>query len=57
MALRHYAPASFETVLPFITQLAGAIDFARAAGIGHGALHPRDIFMTPEEAAYLKKRF
>jgi PEGA domain/Protein kinase domain len=50
IALRHYAPASIETVLPFITQLAGAIDFARAAGIGHGALHPRDIFMTPEEA-------
>jgi serine/threonine protein kinase len=50
IALRHYAPASIETVLPFITQLAGAIDFARAAGVGHGALHPRDIFVTPEEA-------
>ena len=36
--------------LPFITQLAGAIDFARAAGVRHGALHPRDIFVTPEEA-------
>jgi hypothetical protein len=50
VAMRHYAPASIETVLPFITQLAGAIDFARAAGVGHGALHPRDIFMSPEEA-------
>ncbi|MGH9372282.1 MAG: serine/threonine protein kinase, partial [Vicinamibacterales bacterium] len=50
VAMRHYAPASIETVLPFITQLAGAIDFARAAGVGHGALHPRDIFVTPEEA-------
>ena len=50
VALRHYAPASIEKVLPFITQLAGAIDFARAAGVGHGALHPRDIFVTPEEA-------
>ena len=50
VAMRHYAPARTETVLPFITQLAGAIDFARAAGVGHGALHPRDVFMTPDEA-------
>ena len=50
VAMRHYAPASADKVLPFITQLAGAIDFARAAGVGHGALHPRDIFVTPEEA-------
>jgi hypothetical protein len=50
VAMRHYAPAPITTVLPFITQLAGAIDFARAAGVGHGALHPRDIFVTPEEA-------
>lgn len=50
IALRHYAPAPLETALPFIRQLAGAIDAARAAGMGHGALHPRDIFLTPEEA-------
>ena len=50
VAMRHYAPAGLDKVLPFITQLAGAIDFARAAGVGHGALHPRDIFVTPEEA-------
>src|SRR5688500_3651373 len=50
IAMRHYAPAPITTVLPFITQLAGAIDFARIAGVGHGALHPRDIFITPEEA-------
>jgi len=50
IALRHYAPAPLETALPFIGQLAGAIDAARAAGVGHGALHPRDIFLTPEEA-------
>ena len=37
-------------MLPFITQLGGAIDFARAAGVGHGGLHPRDIFVTPDEA-------
>jgi hypothetical protein len=50
VAMRHYAPAPVEKVLPFIAQLAGAIDFARTAGVGHGALHPRDIFVTPEEA-------
>ena len=50
VALRHYAPAPIEKVLPLITQLAGAIDFARSAGVGHGALHPRDIFVSPEEA-------
>ena len=50
VAMRHYAPAPIEKVLPFITQLAGAIDFARAAGVGHGGLHPRDIFVTPDEA-------
>ena len=50
VAMRHYAPAPVEKVLPFITQLAGAIDFARSAGVGHGALHPRDVFVTPEEA-------
>jgi serine/threonine-protein kinase len=50
VAMRHYAPAPIEKVLPFITQLAGAIDFARAAGVGHGGLHPRDVFVTPDEA-------
>jgi serine/threonine protein kinase len=50
VAMRHYAPATLDKVLPFITQLASAIDSARALGVGHGALHPRDIFVTPEEA-------
>ncbi len=50
VAMRHYAPATVDKMLPFITQLASAIDFARAAGVGHGALHPRDIFVTPDEA-------
>ncbi len=50
IALRHYAPAALETALPFLSQLAGAIDVARARGVGHGALHPRDIFLAPEIA-------
>ena len=50
VAIRHYAPAPLDTVAAMIDQLAGAIDAARAAGIGHGALHPRDVFVTPDEA-------
>jgi hypothetical protein len=49
-AIRHYAPAPLDKALPFLTQLAGAVDFARIAGIGHGALHLRDVFVTPDEA-------
>ena len=50
VAMRHYAPAALDVALPFLTQLAGAIDFARTAGVGHGALHLRDVFVTPDEA-------
>jgi hypothetical protein len=50
VAMRHYAPASYDTMMRIIGQLAEAIDVARKAGVGHGALHPRDIFVTPEEA-------
>ena len=50
VAMRHYAPAALDQALPFLTQLAGAIDFARTAGVGHGALHLRDVFVTPDEA-------
>lgn len=32
-----------------ITQVAGALDFAAAAGIHHGALHPRDILVSADE--------
>jgi serine/threonine protein kinase len=50
VAIRHYAPAALDTALPFLKQLAGAIDFARTAGVGHGGLHLRDVFVTPDEA-------
>ena len=43
-------PPSFDTMLRIVGQLAEAVDAARAAGVGHGALHPRDIFVTPDEA-------
>src|SRR5581483_218090 len=46
VAIRHLAPAPIERALPIITQLADAIDAGWAAGVGHGALHPRDVFVT-----------
>ena len=50
VAMRHYAPATVETALPFIQHLAEAIDAAHGHGIVHGGLHLRDIFVTPQEA-------
>ena len=50
VAMRHYAPSAIDRAAPFVSQLAGAIDGARAAGVLHGALHPRDIFVTPDSA-------
>ena len=48
--MRQYAPGPLETTLPFITQLASAIDYACDAGVSHGALYPRDVFLTSELA-------
>ena len=50
VASRHYAPAAAGTALPFVVQLAEAIDTAHAAGLTHGALHPRDVFVTADLA-------
>lgn len=49
VAIRHYAPASIETAMPFISQMAAAIDAAHKGGVLHGALHLRDIFVSPDE--------
>jgi serine/threonine protein kinase len=45
IALRHLAPAPLDRVLPMVTDLARAIEAAWAAGFGHGAIHPRDVFV------------
>ena len=50
VAIRHYSPASIGTVMPFIRQMATAVDAAHEQGVVHGALHLRDIFVTPDEA-------
>jgi serine/threonine protein kinase len=45
VALRHLAPAPLDRALPMLTDLAKAIEAAWAAGCGHGAIHPRDVFV------------
>ncbi len=45
VALRHLAPAPLDRALPILSQLADAIDTAAEAGLVHGALHPRDVFV------------
>jgi eukaryotic-like serine/threonine-protein kinase len=47
VALRDLAPAPLDRALPLLHRLARAIDAAWAAGTGHGALHPRDVFVLP----------
>jgi eukaryotic-like serine/threonine-protein kinase len=49
VALKQYGPAPVPDAMRLIGQLAGALDFAAAAGIHHGALHPRDILVAPQE--------
>jgi serine/threonine protein kinase len=36
----------FREALVRVTQVAGALDFAAATGVSHGALHPRDILFA-----------
>ena len=50
VAVRHYAPAPVDTALPFVVQLAEAVDAAHEQGFSHGALHLRDIFVRPDLA-------
>ncbi len=48
-ALRQYGPPPLADALAILTQLAGALDFAAAAGVMHGALHPRDVLVAPDD--------
>ena len=48
-AVRQYGPAPVPDALRLIGQLAGALDFAAVAGVHHGALHPRDVLVAPNE--------
>ncbi len=48
-AVRQYGPAPVPDALRLVGQLAGALDFAAVAGVHHGALHPRDVLVAPNE--------
>jgi hypothetical protein len=48
-ALGQYGPPPAAETLQLLTHLAGALDFAAAAGVLHGALHPRDVLVAPGE--------
>ncbi len=45
VTLRREAPTTIDAGLPIIGRVAEAIEAAWAVGLGHGALHPRDIFV------------
>ncbi len=47
--LREYGPAPVPDAIRVTRQLAEALDSAAAAGIAHGALHPRDILLSPDD--------
>lgn len=49
VAMRHVAPMPLDRARVLVEQLAAAIDIARAAGFGHGGLHPRDIFLSGDD--------
>ena len=47
-ALRDFGPAAIEDLVPRLRSLAAALDAVHAAGLVHGALHPRDILVSPD---------
>jgi PEGA domain/Protein kinase domain len=47
--VREYGPAPVGNALRVATQLAGALDFAAAVYVTHGALHPRDVLLSSDE--------
>jgi hypothetical protein len=51
--LRRRTPTSLEPAIPLLRQVAGALEAAAAAGIYHGALHPRDVLVSTRGAVTL----
>ena len=45
VAWRQQLPVPIERALPILSLVADALDAGWAQGIGHGALHPRDLFV------------
>ena len=49
MVIREYGAAPAVDALRVAAQLAGALDFAAAVHVRHGALHPRDVLLSSDE--------
>ena len=49
VVIRDYGPAAVTEALRIATQVGGALDFAAAANVFHGALHPRDVLVSTED--------
>ena len=49
LALREHGPAPAANALRVAAELAGALDFAAAVRVTHGALHPRDILLSSDD--------
>ena len=49
LAVREYGPAPPADALRVAAQLAGALDFAAAVNVTHGALHPRDVLLSSDD--------
>jgi serine/threonine-protein kinase len=47
-AVREYGPAPHLDAVRVATELAGALDFAAVVHMLHGALHPRDVLLSPD---------
>jgi serine/threonine-protein kinase len=49
IVIRESGPAPPADALRVAAQLAGALDFAAVVHIDHGALHPRDVLLSPDD--------
>ena len=49
LAVREYGPAPAANALRVAAQLAGALDYAAAVQVTHGALHPRDVLLSSDD--------
>lgn len=47
--LRRRAPMPFDAAMPVLRSLADVVDAASDAGLRHGALHPRDVFISDDD--------
>jgi len=49
IVVREHGPAPAAEALRVAAQLGGAIDFAATVDVAHGAMHPRDVLISPDD--------